>query len=57
MRQYVRVINVSKKVPHVGIFDTKDLDTDGMHYKTAGVLEMGTLFAQTMYEEIQKQNK
>ncbi|HOV25821.1 MAG TPA: sialate O-acetylesterase [Pseudobacteroides sp.] len=50
-------INVAKKVPYVGIFDTKDLDTDGMHYKTAGVLEMGSLFAQTMYEEIQKQNK
>ncbi|KNY25587.1 sialate O-acetylesterase [Pseudobacteroides cellulosolvens] len=47
-------INVSEKVPHVGIFDTKDLDTDGMHYKTPGMLEMGALFAKTMYDEIQK---
>jgi hypothetical protein len=47
-------INVSEKVPHVGIFDTKDLDTDGMHYKTQGMLDMGTLFAQTMFEELQK---
>ncbi|HEY9062240.1 MAG TPA: sialate O-acetylesterase [Pseudobacteroides sp.] len=47
-------INVSKKVPYVGIFDTKDLDTDGMHYKTQGMLDMGALFAKTMYEMLQK---
>lgn len=47
-------LNVAEKVPHVGIFDTKDLATDGSHYKTQGILDMGTLFAETMYEELQK---
>lgn len=41
-------INVSKNVPYVGIFDTKDLDTDGTHYKTQGLLDMGADFAKTM---------
>jgi hypothetical protein len=47
-------LNVAEKVPHVGIFDTKDLETDGSHYKTQGILDMGTLFAETMYQELQK---
>lgn len=41
-------INVSKKVPYVGIFDTKDYDTDGAHYRTQGLLDMGSDFAKTM---------
>lgn len=41
-------INVSKNVPFVGIFDTKDFDTDGTHYKTQGLLDMGVSFAKTM---------
>jgi hypothetical protein len=47
-------LNVAEKVPHVGIFDTKDLATDGSHYKTQGILDMGELFASTMYEELMK---
>ncbi|MDP4182578.1 MAG: sialate O-acetylesterase, partial [Bacillota bacterium] len=46
--------NVAQKVPHVGIFDTKDLDTDGSHYKNQGLLDMGSLFASTMYKELTK---
>lgn len=38
-------INVSRNVPNVGIFDTKDYDTDGTHYRTQGILDMGVDFA------------
>lgn len=41
-------INVAKNVPYVGIFDTKDFDTDGMHYFTQGILDMGSCFAEEM---------
>lgn len=41
-------INISKKVPNVGIFDTKDYETDGTHYKTQGILDMGSDFAKTI---------
>ena len=41
-------VNVSKKVPYVYIFDTKDYDTDGMHYKTQGILDMGSDFAKAI---------
>ncbi|NLD50502.1 MAG: sialate O-acetylesterase, partial [Clostridiaceae bacterium] len=44
-------IDVSEKVPYVGIFDTKDYETDGTHYKTQGILDMGSDFAQIMLEE------
>lgn len=44
--------NIANTVPNVGIFDTKDLETDGMHYKTQGMLDMGSLFAETMIEEL-----
>ncbi len=41
-------INVANKVPYVYIFDTKDYDTDGMHYKTQGILDMGYDFAKAI---------
>lgn len=41
-------IDVSNKVPFVYIFDTKDYDTDGMHYKTQGILDMGSDFAKAI---------
>ena len=41
-------INISNKVPNVGIFDTKDYDTDGTHYKTQGILDMGSDFAKAI---------
>jgi hypothetical protein len=41
-------INVAQNVPYVGIFDTKDFDTDGTHYKTQGILDMGSCFAEEM---------
>lgn len=41
-------INISKNVPYVGIFDTKDYETDGMHYKTQGILDMGSAFAKAL---------
>lgn len=41
-------INVAKNVPYVGIFDTKDFDTDGMHYFTQGILDIGSCFAEEM---------
>jgi hypothetical protein len=41
-------INISKNVPNVGIFDTKDYDTDGTHYRTQGILDMGSDFAKTI---------
>lgn len=45
-------VDVADKVPYVGVFDTKDLETDGVHYKTKGILEMGALFADVMMEEL-----
>ena len=36
------------KMYPVGIFDTKDFDTDGTHYKTQGILDMGSCFAEEM---------
>lgn len=41
-------INISNKVPNVGIFDTKDYDTDGTHYRTQGILDMGSDFAKAI---------
>ncbi len=41
-------VNISKNVPYVGIFDTKDYETDGTHYKTQGILDMGSDFAKAM---------
>ena len=41
-------INISENLPHIGIFDTKDYETDGTHYKTQGILDMGSDFAKTM---------
>lgn len=43
-------VNISKKVPNVFIFDTKDYDTDGMHYKTQGIIDMGFDFAKAIIE-------
>lgn len=44
-------INIAEKVPYVGIFDTKDYDTDGTHYRTQGILDMGSDFAKTMLND------
>ena len=41
-------IDVANKVDNVYIFDTKDYDTDGMHYKTQGILDMGYDFAKAI---------
>jgi len=41
-------INISENVPNVEIFDTKDYETDGTHYKTQGILDLGFDFAKAL---------
>jgi hypothetical protein len=41
-------IVVAGSVPYVGIFDTYGFATDGMHYKSSGLVAMGEAFASSM---------
>ena len=37
--------SVAANIPNIGIFDTKDFETDGAHYYPAGIIKMGIGFA------------
>lgn len=37
--------SVATNIPNIGIFDTKDFETDGAHYYPAGIIKIGIGFA------------
>lgn len=45
---------VAASVPHVGIFDTHDIPSDGAHYSTQGQLILGKRFAEAVKQFTKK---